>query len=107
MRFSTIFLAAVTACSLTAATECSDSEARELLAWKSAASKHRNILAPDVYTLEELETKGGYSYLVYFNTRPEQKYAKSVLVLMDEKCNIVDVDDTPRESRIILKPRKQ
>jgi hypothetical protein len=103
MRFWTICLACVAALPLAAAgIDCSDSQARQLLAWESAVEKNRSRITPHPYTLEELKTTGGYSYLLYFNTKPKRKYARSVLVVMDDECNVLHVDDTLRESQIIL-----
>jgi hypothetical protein len=98
-----IFLACAAVFPLAADASCGDSQARQHLAWKSAVEKHRDTISPEPYTLKELQTAGGgYSYQLYFDTKPRQKHARSVLVVMDETCKVLHVDETPRESRLIL-----
>lgn len=103
MKFWMMILASLGTCAVGGDIDCGSGEARYRLAWQEALAKHGDRLTPDTNVLEELETMGGgYSYRIYFNTKPKGGYARSVLVIMDEACKVLHVDDTPRESRLIL-----
>lgn len=82
--------------------ECGDAHAMERLALEHAVMKNHDIVSSDVYSLKEMRGGEGYAYLFYFNIKSGGRNAYTVLVTMDNQCNIRYVQENPIESDLKL-----